>query len=120
MSSIDKLIIEDKYKNEHKGHGHGAGHSHGPKAEIDRLFIKEFKESVSNTAPKDVKLDRPKIMAIAEKLAIKKFGNVHNESRNKYKEKIVKFIKTEQFTYDIDAVSAMEVLIFGEIMGDFR
>lgn len=95
VASIDKLIIEDKHKNENKDHG--AGHSHGPKNEIDRLFLKEFKASVAASAPKDVKLDRPKVMAISEKLAIKKYGDVYNGARTKYKEKIVKYIKTEQF-----------------------
>ena len=56
LAPIDKLISKDKHKNEHKDHE--KGHDHGPKNEIDRLFIKELKESVVINPPKDVKLDR--------------------------------------------------------------
>ena len=59
-------------------------------------------------------------MHISETLAIKKYGNVYNAARNKYKDKISNFIKSEKFICDLDAISSMEIGIFGEILGDFK
>ncbi len=59
-------------------------------------------------------------MVISEKMAIKKFGITFNGARTKYKDKILKFMKSEKLVMDIDAISSMEVGIFGEILGEFK
>lgn len=69
---------------------------------------------------KEVRLDRSKILHIAEKMAIKKYGGTISNARNKFKEKIGKFIKSEQFVYDLDSITAVEVSVFAEIIGEFK
>ena len=32
----------------------------------------------------------------------------------------MKFVKSEEFIHDVDAINSLETLIFGEILGDFR